>query len=95
MILTCEVVYKADLIFPIYSSEFVSHFLCSTTLKACMFGECGFCRDKGDLWLRRCEKALDKEKSWYEWARNVSEENVSDYLACPMIPNLPSIYCMF
>ena len=60
-----------------------------------MFGECGFCRDKGDLWLRRCEKALDKEKNWYEWARNVSEKNFSDDFACPMIPNLPSVYCMF
>jgi len=62
---------------PLYSVEFVSHFVCSTNLKACMIGQCNLCRDKGDLWLKTFDKALDKERIWYEWARNVSKENFS------------------
>ena len=42
-----------------------------------MFGQCDFCRDKGDMWHKTFDKALDKEIVWYEWARNVSEENFS------------------
>lgn len=57
VVLICEALHKAGPDFPVYSSEFVSNFVCSPTSEAYMFGHCEVCKDKRDLWLKGFERA--------------------------------------
>ena len=74
VILICEALHKAIPEFPVYSSEFVSNFVCSPTSETCMLGHCEACKEKGDMWLETFEEgSSNQEVTWYEWARETNE----------------------
>ena len=68
--LLCEAVHKALPTFPIYSSDFVSNFVCSADSEKCMTGNCDKCSGKILTWFDAFDGVeLNQEIIWYEWAR--------------------------
>ena len=65
--LLCEAIHKAVPEFPPYSSETVSHFVCSAEEEKCMTGVC----DKCPNWMEEVKAVspLDDPVEWYQWER--------------------------